>query len=455
MARGPDHTSLELENAALSGVARQSPVFGTFLKSLGLVSALAIGGWLIYASAHKPSRLMTAADTDEFRTTQFPAPQYEAPRPQLDTGRFVVPPPPPPPVAELLPPPPMAPPSILPPPPLPEPAFSPQTGALDDGGAEARRLAEIERLRLAELERRKWERLRAPQMIADASGNSGAPGAAAGGNSANGGNGGPVEREEDSNRRFLASAGNAGVEKSVATKNPRIDALIAQGTTIRGVLETALQSDLPGMVRALTSEDVWSFDGRRILIPSGSRLVGEYKSGLSQGQTRVFVVWTRLLRADGVSVQLGSIGTDDLGRTGNSGIIDNHYIQRFGSAVALSILGGLSQYISGLGQQQQAGNGQTITTTDPVTGQTTTTSIQPNQNQQNARQIASQQVSSTLTNLANEALKSSINIPPTIYLDQGTRIIVFVKRDLDFAAFYPDPLKEALRELRSERLHAK
>ena len=62
-----------------------------------------------------------------------------------------------------------------------------------------------------------------------------------------------------------------------------------------------------------------------------------------------------------------------------------------------------------------------------------------------------QNVSQTLTNIAQEALRNSINIPPTIYLDQGTRIIVFVRRDLDFSAFYPDPVKEALQEIRRER----
>jgi type IV secretion system protein VirB10 len=80
-----------------------------------------------------------------------------------------------------------------------------------------------------------------------------------------------------------------------------------------------------------------------------------------------------------------------------------------------------------------------------------------NQNQLSlqARQIAAQNVSQTLTSIAQEALQNSINIPPTIYLDQGTRIIVFVRRDLDFSSLYPDPVKEALQELKRERAGAK
>ena len=72
-----------------------------------------------------------------------------------------------------------------------------------------------------------------------------------------------------------------------------------------------------------------------------------------------------------------------------------------------------------------------------------------------ARQTGAQNVSQTLTNIAQEALKNSINIPPTIYLDQGSRIIVFVRRDLDFSTLYPDPVKEALQEIRRERAGAK
>jgi type IV secretion system protein VirB10 len=429
-----DYRNLELDHAAATSVARGATTFGAFLKVGVPLGAVGLAAFMIYQSLYGAKGPTTNADREEFRTTQFPAPNLEAPRAQVDTGRFTVPAPepvPPPP-----PPPPIAPPvaSLAPP-------FAPP----DDG--EARRLAELERQRREEEERRKWERLRAPQVVAD-NADASMPGRP-GGDNANAARG-PADREDDPNRRFLASAGSAGVEVSAATKNNRIDALIAQGTFIRGILETAIQSDLPGMVRAITSENVWSFDGRRVLIPAGSRLIGEYKSGIAQGQTRVFIVWTRLLRSDGVSVQLASIGTDSLGRSGSSGTVDNHYLERYGSAVLLSLVGGVSQFIAGLGQSSQSQQGRTITVTDPVTGQTSTTTIQPDGMLGNARQIGAQQVSQTLTNLANEALKNSINIPPTIHINQGTPITVFVRRDLDFSLFYPDPIREALSEIKSE-----
>lgn len=430
-----DYRNLELEHSAATAVSREATSFGTFIKIGVPVGALALAGFMIYQSLYGAKGPSTSIDQEEFRTTQFPAPQIETPKAQIDTGRFTVPLPEP--VAPPPPPPPIAPPVATLTPPI-----SPQDEA------EARRLAEIERLKREEEERKKWERLRAPQVVAD-NADAATPGARAsgeGGNAARPAN----EREDDPNRRFLASAGSAGVEVSSATKNSRIDALVAQGTFIRGVLETAIQSDLPGMVRAITSENVWSFDGRRVLIPAGSRLVGEYKSGMAQGQTRVFIVWTRLLRADGVSVQLASIGTDELGRAGSAGTVDNHYAERYGSAVLLSLIGGVSQFIAGLGQNNQSQQGRTITITDPVTGQTSTTTLQPDGMIGNARQIGAQQVSQTMTNLSNEALKNSINIPPTIHIDQGTRITVFVRRDLDFSMLYPDPVREALDEIKAE-----
>ena len=308
-------------------------------------------------------------------------------------------------------------------------------------------------LGLAEEERRKWERLRASQLVADAGGQGGVNtnAAAVNGDGQAAAAGNPNNQEDDPNKKFLVRSSSSNNEVSAASKNPRIDALVPQGTTIRGILETAIQSDLAGMVRAVTSEDIWSFDGRRILIPSGSRLIGEYKSGISTGQTRVFIVWNRLLRADGVSVQLGSIGTDALGRSGMSGVIDNHYIERFGSAIMLSLVGGASQFIASLGQSNQASQPTTTTVYDPATGQTTTTQTQANQGNSQARQIATQQVSQSLNQIANEALKDSIKIPPTIYVDQGSRIIVFVRKDLDFSELYPDPVKQALQEIKRER----
>jgi type IV secretion system protein VirB10 len=310
-------------------------------------------------------------------------------------------------------------------PPIVAPAAMALSPVVDDG--EARRKAEEEKLR-REAEAHENARLRSAMLVIDAAS------ATAGGLGAEQANAGPIKvqgPEEDANRRFLANAGD--VETSHANKIARIDALVPQGSMIRATLETAIQSDLPGMVKAITREDVYSFDGRRVLIPSGTMLTGEYRSALSRGQTRVFVIWSRLLRSDGVSLALGSYGTDSLGRSGLTGDVDEHYFERFGSAILLSIVGGASSFVAGLNSAGQS-----------VTAAAGTGSSVGLQAQTQAQQTASQ----TFSDLANQALKDSVNIPPTVNVDQGTRIIVFVKRDLDFSQWYPDPVKEALYELR-------
>jgi Bacterial conjugation TrbI-like protein len=172
---------------------------------------------------------------------------------------------------------------------------------------------------------------------------------------------------------------------------------VPQGAIISGVLETAINSDLPGYVRAVVSRDVMGFDGRRVLIPSGSRLIGQYRSGLTAGQSRAFIIWTRLTRPDGVTISLGSPATDTLGRAGLGGKVDSHFLKRFGSAILLSVVQ------SGLGLMQRGSNDVVVRTADDA------------------------------KSVAGIALQRDINIPPTIKVAQGTAIRIFIARDLDFS----------------------
>lgn len=172
---------------------------------------------------------------------------------------------------------------------------------------------------------------------------------------------------------------------------------IAEGKMMAATLETAISSDLPGRLRAVVTSDVWSEDGTRRLIKGGSRLTGEYRSGLVRGQTRVFVIWTRLLQPDGTDLAIGSPGTDDLGRAGLTGAIDRHFAERFGAAFLLSLIGSATT-------ASQGGNTFVINTSQGF-GQ-----------------------------VAQESLQDSINIPPTIYVEQGAPVQVFVARDLVFDA---------------------
>ena len=155
------------------------------------------------------------------------------------------------------------------------------------------------------------------------------------------------------NNSQMPAQGDAKVEASSSKNSPQkgaptataialssLGTLVAQGSFIHAILEPAINSDLPGMLRAIVSEPVYAEDGSRVLAPPGSRLIGEYKSGMMQGQARIFIVWNRLITSEGISVQLESNGVDNLGVAGmGADSIDRHFWERFGTASLLSMIG--------------------------------------------------------------------------------------------------------------------
>jgi type IV secretion system protein VirB10 len=192
---------------------------------------------------------------------------------------------------------------------------------------------------------------------------------------------------------FASRIGGVGGGTASSTSNFDPKTTVTQGTMIPAVLETAINTDVPGYVRAVVSQDVRSFDGTRILVPRSSRLIGQYQSGLQAGQKRAYVIWTRLIRPDGVSVALASPGTAFDGSGGVPGRVDSHFFQRFGSAILLSVIGGLSTVASG-GTSLIVGGGQTA---------------------------------------ASTALQQNGDIPPTVRVRPGEPIRVVTARDLDFS----------------------
>jgi type IV secretion system protein VirB10 len=88
------------------------------------------------------------------------------------------------------------------------------------------------------------------------------------------------------------------------------------GTIIHAVLETPIDTSRTGFVRAIVSQDARGFDGRRVLVPRGSRLIGEFRADIRPGAKRVLVNWNRLVRPDGVVIQLDSPAADPLGGPG-------------------------------------------------------------------------------------------------------------------------------------------
>ena len=158
--------------------------------------------------------------------------------------------------------------------------------------------------------------------------------------------GAPAEGNSASD--FASRVGGVGGAPAQAKAMTNPATTVTQGTLIPAILETAIDTNVPGYVRAVVSQDVRSFDGSRVLVPRSSRLIGQYQSGMQNGQKRAYVIWTRLIRPDGASVSLASpaIGFD--GTTGLEGKVSgNGFFNRFGSAMLLSVVGGLGTLATG------------------------------------------------------------------------------------------------------------
>ncbi|HEY1606226.1 MAG TPA: TrbI/VirB10 family protein [Allosphingosinicella sp.] len=175
-------------------------------------------------------------------------------------------------------------------------------------------------------------------------------------------------------------------------------ATVPEGTLIPAVLETAFDSTRPGLARAIVSRDIRGFDGTRILIPRGSRLIGEYRSDVANGQKRALITWTRMIRPDGTTIAIDSPAADTLGRGGISGHYNSHFLERFAGAILQTAL----DIGANFGTRAVSGNN-VIILPNTTTGSAAFASLLP-QNR----------------------------IVPTLTVPAGTSISIFVAHDLDF-----------------------
>lgn len=189
-----------------------------------------------------------------------------------------------------------------------------------------------------------------------------------------------------------ASSSN-GKERVEASRFANPATTVPKGTVIQAVLETALDSNRPGFARAIVSRDVMGFDGSKVLIPRGSRIIGEYKSDVSLGQNRVLIQWQRLMRPDGVVIDIDSPSADPLGRAGVKGKVNSHFFQRFAGSILQSALG--------IGTQL-------------------------------ATREVSHDVYIGLPGVTQGMIVQPEKIQPTVKVRQGSSVSVFVARDLDF-----------------------
>ena len=192
-----------------------------------------------------------------------------------------------------------------------------------------------------------------------------------------------------------------------AARLGNLNLFLPKGRTIDCGMSMRIVSSLAGEASCILTQNVYGANGKVVLLERGSEAVGEYRSGVSLGQRRLFVLWTRIITPAGVVINLDSPGADALGATGLEGRVDNHWFERIGSAFLLSTIQDTIAYE--IASKQSNGGGTTLVLS-------------------NTAQAGNQ--------MAQKVLDSTINIPPTLYKNQGDRAVIYVARDLDFSNVY-------------------
>ena len=183
---------------------------------------------------------------------------------------------------------------------------------------------------------------------------------------------------------------------------------LPKGTAFTCALKTKVISATSGFIGCQVLRNVFSDDGRVLLVERGSHMDGEYRvASVRPGTVRIPVLWTRIRTPHGVTVDIDSPGTGPLGESGIDGYVDNRWLERIGAAMLVSLINDAVQLVI----QNQANDVQGDTIILPST-------------------------TSSTSKLAEKVLESTINIPPLIYQNQGGIVGIYVARDVDFSSVY-------------------
>ncbi len=231
-----------------------------------------------------------------------------------------------------------------------------------------------------------------------------------------------ASKARDLNSNFKPTATQALNTK--VTKVGNLSYLIVQGKIIESVLETPINTNLLGPVRAVVSRDVYSEKGENVLIPKGSRLIGSFAQGAQNGQARVAIQWTRIIMPNGYDINLQQApAVDGLGQAGVNGEIHREFFGIIGNAVLLSIMNvSLAQAAE---KQYNVGSNQSQTTTNTDGSSVTTNNSTPTQ------QAAQQQVQQ-LGSVTQQWFQQNFQVKPFVTINQGTVVKVFVNQDILF-----------------------
>ena len=187
--------------------------------------------------------------------------------------------------------------------------------------------------------------------------------------------------------------------------------VILRGSFIECILESQLISNIPGISSCIVPANVYSDNGKRLLIKKGSKLVGEYAATVALGDSRFGIMWKRLKTPEGVVIDVDSAASDGLGAMGVEGVFDSNWAARLGTAFMFSVIA----------------DGISTATTPRVTGTTGgtvgTTGTNP------VQQSATVDLAQTFS---KAQIAQAMQISPTFFKNRGDRVSVFVNRDLWF-----------------------
>ena len=199
---------------------------------------------------------------------------------------------------------------------------------------------------------------------------------------------------------FSDQLNHSPIETVRATQVADRNLLLSAGTVIPCTLQTAINSTQAGFVSCVINHDVYSENGRIVLLDKGTKVLGQYSGGITQGQARLFVLWTRALTPRGIAIALGSPAADSLGRAGLPGGVDTQFWARFGVGLVISVL----EDASNIAGRSVAGNGSNTTQVPSTTGQT--------------------------------VLQQTMQVRPILKKNQGDTAAIFVAKDFDFRSVY-------------------
>jgi type IV secretion system protein VirB10 len=204
----------------------------------------------------------------------------------------------------------------------------------------------------------------------------------------------------------------AQMRASKASAQPlyKPDTLMVRGTYIRCVLETRVITDVPGFTSCIVTEPVYSINGRRLLLPKGSKILGTYGSA-AVGGNRVAVVWDRITTPTGLDINMSSPGVDNLGSAGHPGHYDAHWPQRITSALLISMISDAFKYAGAKHGPQETSIANGVVVQSPYESNT----------------------GRTMERLANMALEKNMARSPTVSINQGEVVNVYVAQDVDFS----------------------